>query len=384
MEPSQGLRNMTKSKELWRQIRLEMKQVIQSYSTFLLIPVVISAILLIVFFWRRYLRWTVPCQSSRLLNGKTVIITGASGGLGKSTAYDLAKRGAKVILACRNMKKAEAVARAIRMKTHNDNVYAYYIDLGSLRTVKDFVQDFQKNEPKLDVLINNAAYLGPRATTEDGYERSFGVNYLGHFYLTYLLKDRLKKCAPSRIVNVCSDSYAKGKLEFEDLAMKNYDIYGAYARSKLAIARFTVEAHRCWFPDVVLAYAVHPGCVHTELLRNWPGVFGEVLRAAARFLFKTPEEGCQTIVYCAVAEGIRDQSGKMFENCKPLKTKDFVKDKAKGRQLWNKSLRLCDLDEEPDVSDDEPTPEVNNVKVTGEQDETGAQHLANPEGKKEK
>ena len=102
-------------------------------------------------------------------------------------------------------------------------------------------------------------YLGPKHSTEDGYERSFGVNYLGHFYLTYLLKDMMAKCAPSRIINVTSDSYIKGKLEYDDLPMKNYDMYKAYARSKLALMHFTVEAHRLWYPDVVMSYAVQPG-----------------------------------------------------------------------------------------------------------------------------
>ena len=102
-------------------------------------------------------------------------------------------------------------------------------------------------------------YLGPKHSTEDGYERSFGVNYLGHFYLTYLLKDLMAKCAPSRIINVTSDSYVKGKLEYDDLPMKNYDMYKAYARSKLALMHFTVEAHRLWYPDVVMSYAVQPG-----------------------------------------------------------------------------------------------------------------------------
>lgn len=103
--------------------------------------------------------------------------------------------------------------------------------------------------------------MGPKATTDDGYERTLGVNYLGHFYLTYLLQDHLKKCAPSRIINVASDAMKKGKLDLEDLPLRNYTIYDAYSRSKLAQMMFTVEAHRQWYKDTVTSFAVHPGNV---------------------------------------------------------------------------------------------------------------------------
>ena len=103
--------------------------------------------------------------------------------------------------------------------------------------------------------------MGPKATTDDGYERTLGVNYLGHFYLTYLLQDHLKKCAPSRIINVASDAIKQGKLDLEDLPLRNYSIYNAYSRSKLAQMMFTIEAHRHWYQDAVTSFAVHPGNV---------------------------------------------------------------------------------------------------------------------------
>lgn len=105
-----------------------------------------------------------------------------------------------------------------------------------------------------------SAYLGPKKATVDGFEMCFGMTFLGHFYLTYLLINKLKKYAPSRVINVLSDSYKKGKIDFEDLAMmKGYDMFGAYARSKLAQAIFTVELHRRYFAEVVQTFAVHPG-----------------------------------------------------------------------------------------------------------------------------
>jgi NAD(P)-dependent dehydrogenase (short-subunit alcohol dehydrogenase family) len=103
------------------------------------------------------------------------------------------------------------------------------------------------------------AYLGPKAATVDGYEKTFGVNYLGHFYLTYLLHDLLRRSAPARVINVSSNSYVKGKLDFDDLSLVNYEMFEAYTRSKMAIMHFTVEAHRMWFPEAIMSFSVHPG-----------------------------------------------------------------------------------------------------------------------------
>ncbi|KAL3856892.1 hypothetical protein ACJMK2_011600 [Sinanodonta woodiana] len=311
------------------------------------IPIVISVVLLSVFLLRKYIRWTVQCPSNNRLDGKTVVITGANTGLGKATAMELAKRGAKVILACRDRKKGDAVARQIRIKTTNEEIYSYHLDLSSLVAIKEFVNDFTSREPFLHILINNAAYMGPKATTEDGYERTFGVNYLGHFYLTYLLQDRLKRCASSRVINVISDSYTKATLDFEDLAMTKYDIYKAYARSKLALIFFTGEAARRWMSSHVLLYGVHPGMVCTDLLRNWPGLMGNILRTTGRILFKSPEDGCQTIVYCAVANEIKAQTGKYLENCQLIKVKKAALDKDMAQKLWELSLHLCKLPAEP-------------------------------------
>lgn len=102
-------------------------------------------------------------------------------------------------------------------------------------------------------------YFGPKAATVDGYERTFGVNHLGHFYLTYLLHDLLMKSAPSRIINLSSNYYVKGKLDFNDLPLVNYDMMDAYSRSKLAIMHFTVEAHRMWSWEAIWTFSVHPG-----------------------------------------------------------------------------------------------------------------------------
>lgn len=326
---------------------VDAEDIVEDFFSGIMLTGIISVLLLGLFLLRKYIQWGIDCPSDNRIDGKTVIITGGNTGLGKSTAMELAKRGARVILACRDRKKGEAVARNIKKKTMNPNVYSMLLDLASLHSVREFVEDFNRSEPQLHILINNAAYLGPKATTDDHIERSFGVNYLGHFLLTKLLVEKLHKNAPSRIINVVSDSYQWGKLDFQDLAMHhNYGIYRAYARSKLSQAIHTVELHRRLFKECIWTFGVHPGACNTELLRNWPGLTGQILRVMARILFKTPEQGAQTIVYCAVGEKVREQAGMVFVNCNAVQFAKRIRDYQQSRKLWNASLHLIGCDDE--------------------------------------
>ncbi|KAJ0064036.1 hypothetical protein NL108_017641 [Boleophthalmus pectinirostris] len=143
------------------------------------------------------------CTSPAKLHGKTAIVTGSNTGIGKATALCLAKRGARVILACRSKERAEAAVYDIRKESGNQQVLFMPLDLSSLQSVRDFAQTFLKTEPRLDFLINNAGVIGA-GRTQDGFGMEFGVNHMGHFLLTLLLLDRLKQCAPSRIVTVTS------------------------------------------------------------------------------------------------------------------------------------------------------------------------------------
>ncbi|BFZ04652.1 hypothetical protein BsWGS_07691 [Bradybaena similaris] len=347
----------------------ELEDVVEDVFPLLMITVVISSLILIVFLIRMYLKYSVKNPSKNRMDDRTVLITGGTSGLGKATAVELAKKNAKVIITGRDLVKAEAIARNIRKKTGNQQVSAVQLDLGNLRNIREFAEDFNKSEKFLHVLINNAAYLGPKSVTDDGLERTFAVNYLGHFYLTHLLTDKLKKNAPSRIINVISDSYVRGSIDFDDLALnKGYNVYGAYSRSKLAQVLFMLECHRRLFSSCVWSFGVHPGACNTELLRNYPGMTGNILRVISRVMFKPPDDGCQTIVYCAVSDGLRDFSGKIFVNCKALKPSDKVKDKEVARKLWATSAQLCGFE------DDSPPEEVA-PKETAE--------AASPEEKKE-
>ena len=213
------------------------------------------------------------CKSKRRMDGKTVIITGANTGIGKETALDLANRGARVIVACRDEKKATIAVDDIKKKTKNQNVIFKKLDLASLASVRQFSEEILQEEEHIDVLINNAGVMYPPYTlTEDGFELQFGVNHLGHFLLTNLLLDRIKQSTPSRIVNVSSLAHSYGYLDFDDMMWtKEYKRTPAYGRSKLANIMFTRELAKRLEGTGVTTYSLHPGSVNTELQRHAKG-----------------------------------------------------------------------------------------------------------------
>lgn len=203
-------------------------------------------------------------------DGKCVLITGANSGIGKETAIEMADRGAKVILACRDKNLAEKAQKEIIQTTGNSNVHVMHIDLASFRSIREFAKEFLEKEPKLDILINNAGVgFIDRTLTEDGLEMQMGVNYYGHFLLTLLLLKRLRKSQLSRIINVSSwghifQSFRRDDLNFE----KNYDRFSPYLQSKLAQVMFTRELSKKLKNSGVTVYALHPGVTKSEMGRN--------------------------------------------------------------------------------------------------------------------
>ncbi|KAF3836023.1 hypothetical protein F7725_028581, partial [Dissostichus mawsoni] len=240
------------------------------------------------------------------LEGKTAIVTGANVGIGKETAKDLAGRGkelisagARVILACRDMARGEQAARDIMRELKGAKVVARHLDLADTKSICLFAENIYNNEKTLHFLINNAGVaMCPYATTVDGYEMQFGVNHLGHFFLTFLLLDLLKHSAPSRVINLSSLAHNMGKIQFDDLSGdRAYHPVRAYAQSKLANVLFTSELAKR--TEGVMAYSVDPGMVNTEITRH----LGRPLVAITKtigFLLKTPAEGAYTSIYCTV------------------------------------------------------------------------------------
>ena len=211
------------------------------------------------------------CRSKASLAGKTVIITGANCGIGKETAIDMAKRQARVIMACRSVERGEKAAEEVRRASGSSKVVFQQLDLASLTSVRRFCERVLKEEPRIDILINNAGIMAcPYWKTEDGFEMQFGVNHLGHFLLTNLLLDRLKEAPAARIVNVSSIAHAMTKgINFDDInSEKSYSAWTAYGQSKLANILFTRSLARRLEGTTVTTTSLHPGTIRTELARH--------------------------------------------------------------------------------------------------------------------
>lgn len=296
---------------------------------------------------RRWMAGRV-CQSKVRLDGKTVLITGANTGIGKETALDMAQRGARVILACRDMTRARIAADEIRQRSGNGNVVVKKLDLASLQSVRDLAKDIRENEARLDILINNAGIMMcPKWKTEDGFEMQFGVNHLGHFLLTNCLLDLLKKSTPSRIVIVSSLAHEKGRIHFDDINLdKRYGREVSYRQSKLANVLFCRELAERLQGTGVTVYSLHPGVIRTELGRHLIptlALWKRIIAMPFLMLIKSPWEGAQTTIYCAVDESLADKSGLYYSDCAPKRPAPQAMDAAAAKKLWDLSASMVGL-----------------------------------------
>ena len=210
------------------------------------------------------------CNSTNKLTGKTAIITGANTGIGLETAIDFAKRGSRVILACRSVERGQAAVEKVKRRANSEDIVFVQLDLASLQSVRDFSTKILEEEAHIDLLINNAGVMIPPYTlTKDGFELQFGVNHLGHFLLTNLLLERIKESPSARIVNVSSSAHQRGKINFDDLKSEHsYNAFGAYSQSKVANVLFTRQLAKRLEGTSVTTYSLHPGVISTELGRH--------------------------------------------------------------------------------------------------------------------
>jgi retinol dehydrogenase 12 len=234
------------------------------------------------------------------LEGKTCLITGATNGIGRVTAVELAKMGAELFLIYRDKARADEVVAQIRKSSGNENVHLLHADLGSQQQIRGAAAEFLATGRPLHVLINNAG-LGntKRIMTEDGIEMVFAVNHLAYFLLTMLLLDRIKQSAPARIVNVASEAHRFGTINFDDLGgERSYRTFGAYCQSKLANILFSYELARRLAGSGVTVNCLHPGGIASGLWTN-NGRLAQFIMKAGRPFLKTPERGAQTTIYLA-------------------------------------------------------------------------------------
>ncbi|XP_021940131.1 retinol dehydrogenase 14-like isoform X2 [Zootermopsis nevadensis] len=279
------------------------------------------------------------------MDGKTVIVTGANTGIGKETAHDLARRGAKVILACRDLEKAKKACADIVASTGNSLVEVQHLDLSSLASVRKFANNIINTEPRLDVLINNAGAGGiVEKFTADNLQLGMQVNHFGGFLLTCLLVDLLKKSAPSRIVMLSSILHKFAIFDVENLnSDKWFSMFQVYCCSKLANILTANELTRKLKGTGVTANSAHPGVVLTDVWRNIPQVLQFLLTFTLKLFFKNAVEGAQTSIYLAVSEEVEGVSGKYFVDCQEASTSKAAKDEFLAKALWEKSEAMVGL-----------------------------------------
>ncbi|XP_068161374.1 retinol dehydrogenase 13-like [Antennarius striatus] len=323
------------------------------------------------------------CPSQATINGKTVIITGANTGIGKETARELARRGGRIIMGCRDMAKCEAAAKEIRGKTLNHQVYARHLDLASMKSIREFAEKVKKEEEHVDVLINNAGVMRcPAWKTEDGFEMQFGVNHLGHFLLTNLLLDKLKESAPSRVINLASLIHLIGQIDFDDLnwEKKKFDTKQAYCQSKLANVLFTRELAKRLQGTGVTVNAVHPGVVATELGRHTglhQSQFSSTLLSPFfSMMVKSPELGAQPSIYLAVSEEMEGVTGRYYDVLMEKEPAPQALDEETALRLWEVSSRLVGLENEGQFAKSNPAAETQTKAAHTDLQETQRQNPA--------
>jgi NAD(P)-dependent dehydrogenase (short-subunit alcohol dehydrogenase family) len=276
------------------------------------------------------------------LAGKTAVITGATSGIGRATALDFARRGARLLLIGRNEARAQQTAAAIRAAAPRADFEIVRGDFAAQAEVRRVGEELLKRLDRLDLLVNNhGVTLAQREVTPDGYEATFAVNHLGYFHLTGLLLPRLRATPGARIVSVASEAHKFGALELDDLhSERRYGAMRVYGKSKSANIHFTRELARRYGSPQLTINCVHPGGVATNL---GGGQGGPLLRLAHRVVMtfmKTPEEGAQTSIYAATSADVVGRQGAYYADCRERQPAAHCRDDATARELWAVSEKL--------------------------------------------
>ena len=279
------------------------------------------------------------------ISGKTVLITGATSGIGLEASAKLARMGAELVLVGRDRARGEAAVAAVKRRSGSTAVALMRCDFASLAQIRALAADVVASRPRLHILVNNAGSVNARrAVTEDGIERTFAVNHLGPFLLTNLLLDLLRRSAPARVVTVASAAHRQGDMPFDDLQFETggYGTMRAYARSKLANVLFTAELARRLAGTGVTANCLHPGAVATNIWSHAPR-YAQPLLAVAKLFMISAERGADTIVYLTASPEVEGLTGGYYERNRKVLPSRLAQDEAIAKTLWERSAAIVGL-----------------------------------------
>ena len=284
------------------------------------------------------------------IRGKTVLLTGATSGIGLEASVALARQGARVIMVGRNQAKTEAARADVASRSGSKEVSYLLADFASQASVRALADAVRSRADRLDVLVNNAGGVNKaRTVTADGIETTFAVNHLGYFLLTNLLLDLVVKSAPARVVTVASVGHRRGTLDFEDLGFERggYSIMRAYSRSKLANILFANELARRRAGSGVTSNSLHPGSVDTNIWSGAPLWAKPIIQVLLRPFFISAEKGGERIVQLAASPELEGVTGKYFEDGKAVDPAPLARDASLATRLWDVSARMVGLAASP-------------------------------------
>ncbi len=271
-----------------------------------------------------------------MTNSKTCLITGATSGIGKETAIELARQGMHIIFNTRNEAKGAGVRDEIINLSGNQQVDVLFCDLASFKSICMFAGKIRQNYEKLDILINNAGiWTSSKVITEEGLESQFAVNHLAPFLLTHLLLDLIKKSPEGRIINVSSGIHYRGYLDINDpeFRHKSYHSINAYAQSKVANILFTRALAKRLKDTNITVNALAPGWVNTGLFRE----SNFFVKLSARLMALTPAQGAENTIFLATSDQVSNTTGEYFEKKKIKKSSRQANDMDLAEKLWKLS-----------------------------------------------
>ncbi|XP_047505736.1 retinol dehydrogenase 12-like [Pieris napi] len=280
------------------------------------------------------------CRCKTKLDGKVALVTGGNSGIGLEIARDLARRGARVIIASRDVAKSAEAVRDIIQSTGNNDVEHRQLDLIKFTNIRKFAEEFNKTEQRLDILVNNAGIAGVKnKITEDGFDIIAQINFIGPVLLTRLLQEKLEKSMPSRIVVVNSILHRLGKVDLNDIPMKHVaSHYARYSRSKLYSLLWTRALSRRLVG--VTVNSAHPGFVKTNIFQRSKYLTKFLSLRATKWFYKTAEEGAQTCIHLCVAPQLDSETGGYYSECKIQELPKEAKNKNLVEKLWDETFKL--------------------------------------------